>query len=130
MEFGFSVPNTLDGGELCDFARAADSLGFESIWMADHVVLPAAGTTQYPYTEDGSFTRPGDTPFLETMTVLAYIAACTERVRIGSTVLILPYRNPVVLAKMLASLDVLTGGRVVCGVGVGWLEGGPNPMDI
>ena len=122
MRFGFSLPNTLEGDGLCKFARAAETLGFDSVWGADHIVLPTAPTDQYPYSEDGTFSRPGDTPFLELMTVLSYVAACTSRIRIGSTVIILPYRNPVLQAKMFASLDVLSGGRVVCGVGVGWLE--------
>ncbi len=122
MRFGFALPNSIDGEELCYFAQRAEALGFESIWTGDHIVLPTAGTDQYPYTADGSFSRSADEPFLETMTLLSYVAARTRTIRIGSTVVILPYRNPIVQAKMFASLDVLTGGRVVCGVGVGWLE--------
>lgn len=122
MRFGFGLPDTIDGDALCRFAQAAEELGFESVWAGDHIVLPTAKTTQYPYTADGSFSRPASAPFLEMMTVLSYLAACTKRIRIGSTVVILPYRNPIVQAKMFASLDVLSGGRAVCGVGVGWLE--------
>ena len=122
MKFGFALPNLLDGDDIRRFAESAESLGFESIWIGDHIILPTEGTTQYPYTADGSFSRPSEAPFLETMTVLSYLAACTERIRIGSTVVILPYRNPIVQAKMFASLDVLSKGRAVCGVGVGWLE--------
>ncbi len=122
MKFGFALPTLIDSGDIRRFAESAESLGFESIWVGDHIILPTEGTTQYPYTADGSFSRASDAPFLETMTVLSYLAACTERIRIGSTVIILPYRNPVVQAKMFASLDVLSKGRVVCGVGVGWLE--------
>ena len=122
MEFGLSLPGTLNGDDLCRFASRADELGFESIWDGDHVILPTGKTDQYPYTADGSFTRPSEAPFLDMMMVLSYVAACTSRIRIGSTVIILPYRDPVVQAKMFASLDVLTGGRVICGVGVGWLE--------
>jgi probable F420-dependent oxidoreductase len=85
-------------------------------------VLPTGGTDQYPYTADGSFSRPTDEPFLETMTMLGFMAACTETIKLGSTVIILPYRNPIVQAKMFASLDVLTNGRMICGGGVGWLE--------
>ena len=80
------------------------------------------GTTQYPYTADGSFARPAADPMLDCMTLLGYMAACTDTIRLGTTVIILPYRNPVVQAKMFASLDVLSGGRIICGVGVGWLE--------
>ena len=122
MEFGFSLPNSLDGAGLCRFAKTAESLEFESIWASDHIVLSTAATTQYPYSSDGTFSRPGNTPFLELMVLLSYIGACTEKILVGSTVIILPYRNPVLQAKMFASLDVLTNGRVICGVGVGWLE--------
>lgn len=130
MQFGFSLPTVMDGDALCRFARTAEALGFESIWAYDHVVLPTAPTTQYPYSSDGSFPRAGSEPFLEAMTVLSYVAACTERVRIGSTVIIVPYRNPVVQAKMFASLDVLSGGRAICGVGVGWLEKEFETLDV
>ena len=122
MQFGFNLPGTMDGDELCRFARSAEALGFESVWTGDHIVLPTAGTNQYPYSADGSFPGQASAPFLETLTLLSYIGGCTERIRIGSTVVILPYRNPIVQAKMFASLDVLTKGRVICGVGVGWLE--------
>lgn len=122
MRFGFGLPNTMDGDELCRFAQKAEELGFESVWIGDHIVLPTQPTSQYPYTADGSFTRPHDAPFLETLTTLAYVAACTSRIRIGSTVVIVPYRNPILQAKMFASLDALSNGRAICGVGVGWLE--------
>jgi probable F420-dependent oxidoreductase len=122
MEIGVSMPRIPDGPGLREFAQAAEALGFESVLIGDHIVLPTGGTTQYPYTASGGFSRPADEPFLETMTLLGYLAACTEHIKLGSTVLILPYRNPVVQAKMFASLDSLTGGRMICGVGVGWLE--------
>ncbi len=122
MRFGFALPGVTDGKSLCRFARRADELGVESIWGPDHIVLPSAGTNQYPYSESGQFTRAMDAPFLDVFTLLGYVASHTERVRIGTTVVILPYRNPILQAKMFASLDVLTKGRVICGVGVGWLE--------
>ena len=122
MEIGVSMPRIPDGPGLREFAQTAEAMGFESVLIGDHIVLPTGGTTQYPYTASGGFSRPADEPFLETMTLLGYLAACTERIKLGSTVLILPYRNPVVQAKMFASLDSLTGGRMICGVGVGWLE--------
>ena len=104
------------------FARRAEELGFDSYLRGDHIVLPTGGTTQYPYSSDGSFSRSTDEPFLETMTLMGFLAACTDTIKLGSTVVILPYRNPVVQAKMFASLDVLSNGRMICGVGVGWLE--------
>jgi len=125
MQFGLGLPHAgaaAHGPSIIRFAQRADELGFESLWCGDHILLPTAGTNQYPYTEDGSFPRDASVGFLETLTVLAYAASVTERIRLGSTVIILPYRNPVVQAKMFASLDVLSGGRAICGVGVGWLE--------
>ena len=125
MQFGLGLPSTgeaASGANLIRFAQRADDLGFESLWCGDHILLPTAGTNQYPYTADGSFPRDASVGFLETLTVLAYVASATQRIRLGSTVIILPYRNPIVQAKMFATLDVLSGGRVICGVGVGWLE--------
>ncbi len=122
MNIGISIPRIPDPAGLKRFAQRAEILGFESVLLGDHVVLPTGGTNQYPYTADGSFSSASDAPFLETMTLLGFLAACTDTVKIGSTVVILPYRNPVVQAKMFAFLDVLSGGRIICGVGVGWLE--------
>ena len=122
MKMGISIPRLPDGPGLRRFVQRAEELGFESVLAGDHVVLPTGGTTQYPYTADGSFSRPPEEPFLETMILLGFLAACTQEIMLGSTVIILPYRNPVVQAKMFASLDVLTNGRIICGVGVGWLE--------
>ena len=122
MEIGISLPRSPDVDGIKRFARLAEELGFDSFLVGDHVVLPTGGTTQYPYTADGSFSHATDEPFLETMTLLGFLAACTDTIKLGSTVVVLPYRNPVVQAKMFATLDVLTKGRIICGVGVGWLE--------
>ena len=122
MDIGISLPRSIDAVELKRFARRAEELGFGSVLVGDHIVLPTGGTSQYPYTADGSFSRGADEPFLETMTLLGFLAACTDTIKLGSTVVILPYRNPVVQAKMFASLDVLTNGRIICGIGVGWLQ--------
>ena len=122
MEIALSIPRLPDAQAIRRYVKRAEDLGFEAVLSGDHIVLPTAGTNQYPYTADGSFSRPADEPFLETMTTLGFMAACTDTIKLGSTVIILPYRNPVVQAKMFSSLDVLTGGRMICGVGVGWLE--------
>ncbi|MFQ6027232.1 MAG: LLM class F420-dependent oxidoreductase [Dehalococcoidia bacterium] len=122
MKVALSIPRLPDAEGIRRFAQRAEQLGFEAILAGDHILLPTGGTNQYPYTADGTFSRPSDEPFLETMTTLGYLAACTQRIMLGSTVIILPYRNPLVQAKMFASLDVLTNGRMICGVGVGWLE--------
>ena len=122
MDIGISLPRSIDADGLKRFARRAEELGFGSLLVGDHIVLPTGGTTQYPYTSDGSFPDQSEEPFLETMTLLGFLTACTDTIKLGSTVVILPYRNPVVQAKMFASLDVMTNGRIICGVGVGWLE--------
>ena len=122
MEFGFALPNTTDGASLLKFARAVEDFGFESVWTGDHIVLPIDETNQYPYTPDGRFVARPDDPLLDALVTLSYIASATSRIDIGTTVIIVPYRNPILQAKMFATLDCLTEGRVVCGVGVGWLE--------
>ena len=122
MDIGLSIPRLPDAEGIRRFVQRAEELGFESVLAGDHILLPTGGTNQYPYTADGSFSRPSDEPFLETMTMLGYMAACSHTIKLGSTVIILPYRNPLVQAKMFASLDVLSNGRMICGVGVGWLE--------
>ena len=104
MKVALSIPRVPDAEGLRRFARRAEELGFDAILSGDHILLPTGGTSQYPYTADGSFSRPADEPFPETMTLLGFLAACTDRIRLGSTVIILPYRNPVVQAKMFASV--------------------------
>ena len=122
MKIGLAMPRLPDAQGIKAFIKRAEDLGFESVLIGDHVVLPTAGTTQYPYTADGSFIRPADEPFLDAMALLGFMTACSDTIRLGTTVIIVPYRDPVVQAKMFSSLDVLSGGRIICGVGVGWLE--------
>ena len=126
MEFGFTIPKNTDGEGLCRFARAVEDLGFGSVWAADHIVLPSEETDRYPYTEDGRFTAQADDPQLDVFVTLSYIASATSKIKVGSTVVIVPYRNPIVQAKMFTTLDTLTNGRVICGVGVG---GGKEEFD-
>ncbi|MCI0549155.1 MAG: LLM class F420-dependent oxidoreductase [Candidatus Rokubacteria bacterium] len=104
------------------FARRMEALGFDSLWASDHVVVPQRIRSRYPYNEQGQFPLPPDSHFLEPLTLLALVGAVTERVSLGTTVLVLPHRHPVLAAKMLASLDHLTGGRVILGAGVGWMR--------
>jgi probable F420-dependent oxidoreductase len=125
MRFGIGLPTAgaaANGPDLIHLAQRAEVLGYESVWSGDHLIMPTAAITQYPYTADGSFARPPSEGFLEPFTLLAYVAGATRSIKLGMTVIILPYRNPIVQAKMLACLDILSGGRLICGVGVGWLE--------
>jgi probable F420-dependent oxidoreductase len=102
-------------------ARQAETLGYRSLWAADHIVLPTHLISKYPYHPEGKFPIDPAENFLEPLTVLSYVAACTTNIRLGTGVLIIPYRNPVVTAKTLATLDVLSRGRVILGAGVGWM---------
>jgi len=88
--------------------------------VADHIVFPVESQSTYPYTLDGKHPGVGDA--LETFSILGVVAGATERLRLVTSVLVLPYRNPVLTAKMAASLDVLSGGRLTLGVGAGWLK--------
>jgi probable F420-dependent oxidoreductase len=101
------------------FCREAEGRGMASLWVSDHVVFPRTASGRYP---GGRFPHPPDTPYLEPVAVLAAAAVVTERARLGSSVFILGHRHPVVMAKMLTTIDTLSGGRLICGVGVGWWE--------
>lgn len=109
-------------GGLVALARSAEEAGFESLWAVDHPVFPADFDSRYPYTRDGKMPLSTGSVLPDPLIWLAQAAAVTERIRVGTGVLILPLRNPVVLAKELATLDALSGGRVDLGIGVGWLR--------
>lgn len=102
------------------FAREAEAAGFDSLWVSDHVVIPRRMSVPYPQSPDGRFPVPPEAPFLEAIATLLFVAGCTERIALGTSVCIVPWRNPVLLAKQLATLDVLSGGRLIVGVGAGW----------
>ncbi len=104
------------------FARRMEALGYDSLWASDHVVIPHRIESRYPYSPAGRFPLAPEVPFLEPLMTLALVAGVTERVLLGTSILVLPHRNPVLVAKMAATLDHLSGGRVVLGVGVGWMR--------
>lgn len=112
MNFGITLPNFgkyADKNEIVKIAGAAEDLGFDSIWVSDHIIIPES--------HEGF----GDI-FYEPILTLSYLASITKYIKLGTSVLILPYRNPVVLAKMVSTLDQLSAGRVILGLGAGWLE--------
>lgn len=100
-------------------ATAADRLGYHVLWTAEHVVFPPKIATPYPY--GGEFPYPVTDPILDVVSTLSYVAALTTRIRLGTAVMVLPYHHPIVLAKALATLDVLSNGRLLLGVAGGWL---------
>jgi probable F420-dependent oxidoreductase len=123
MRYGFYLPtrgSTASPEALETLVTRGEALGFSSVVIADHVVFPVAITSRYPYTVSGAFPGQGDA--LEQLPLMAFVAAKSRTLRLISSVMILPYRNPVVTAKMLATIDVLSRGRVTVGVGVGWLR--------
>ena len=113
----FATPEYIDA-----LGRAADERGFHSIWVAEHVVLFDDYASQYPYSADGKIPAGGDNGIFEPFTSLAYLAACTQTVRLGTGICLVPQRNPVYTAKEVAAVDWLSNGRLDFGVGVGWLE--------
>ena len=125
MEFGCHLPvfgPAATRANLLSFAREMERLGYDSLWASDHIVVPHAISSRYPYSATGQFPLPPDATFLEPLTALAMVAGVTERVRLGTTVLVLPHRHPVLAAKALATLDHLSNGRVILGAGVGWMR--------
>lgn len=108
--YGLHRGSSAEPDVLARRARRAEEVGFEGLWVGDHIALPAGGTD------------PSDQPRLEAVVALAHLAALTTRIRLGFGVIVLPQRQPVLLAKQLTSIDVLSGGRLTVGVGVGYVE--------
>jgi probable F420-dependent oxidoreductase len=125
MDFGVHLPQLgrkVDRQSIMGFAQEAERLGCHSVWVSDHLCWPAEIVSQYPYSDDGSFAPASDIGWLEALSTLAFVAGCTDRIRLGTTVLILPYRPPLQTAKQLAAIDVLSNGRLILGAGVGWMR--------
>ncbi len=125
MDVGVFVP--LGNGNaspeiLRTLGRSVEERGFESIWVPEHVVLFDEYESQYPYSPDGQFPGGADSGMLEPLTALTYLAAVTDRVRLGTAICLVPQRNPVYTAKQVTDLDSLSGGRVDFGIGIGWLR--------
>ena len=124
MKFGIAFANagpSARPSHARELARLAEANGFESLWTVEHVAVPRDYASTYPYARDGKMPGGEDTDIPDPLIWLTYVAAVTEKIRLCTGILILPQRNPVVLAKAVASLDLLSEGRVELGVGVGWL---------
>jgi probable F420-dependent oxidoreductase len=126
VRVGVSLPTVgLDHSAelLMPVAEVAERLGFDSVWATDHALLSYARESEYPYARSG--TEIGMNPgieWLEPLSTLSYVAAATERVRVGTSVLVLPYRNPILVASQAATLHLLSGDRLILGVGAGWMR--------
>jgi probable F420-dependent oxidoreductase len=125
MKFGVMFANAFtfaDPGNAVAIAQGAEEAGFESIWTVEHVVVPVGYESQYPYSPTGKMPGTEDVPIPDPLVWLAWVAGQTSSIRLATGILILPQRNPVVTAKAVATLDALSGGRVILGVGAGWLR--------
>ncbi len=124
MKVGLAFASSIgiEGADALEICRRAEAAGFESVWGGEHVVLPDSIASRYPYTADGKIPAEPDTPIPDPLIWLAFAAAAAPTLRLGTCILIVPQRNPLVLAKELATLDRISGGRVELGLGVGWLE--------
>jgi probable F420-dependent oxidoreductase len=126
VEFGISLPGRgplAKPDPVLTLATRADRLGYASIFVTDHVVLPASmARSVYPYSSSGQLPGGAAQDYLEPLAMLGALARATSRARLGTSVLVVPYRHPLVTAKILATLDQLSGGRLILGAGVGWLR--------
>lgn len=125
MQIGLKLPSSGPGVHdpgVVAAARLLEAAGADSLWVSDHIVTPERFESRYPFADDGRITWPADMPWLDALTALALAAAVTERVRLGTAVLVLPLREPLVFAKQAATIDHASGGRLELGVGAGWLR--------
>src|SRR3989440_8232098 len=126
MEFGFSLPGRgpLAGAEtILKLATRAEALRYSSVFVTDHVVLPASmARSTYPYAATGRLPGGANQDYLDPLALLGWLAHATRKIKLGTSVLVVPYRNPLVTAKILATIDQLAGGRLLLGIGVGWLR--------
>jgi probable F420-dependent oxidoreductase len=125
MKVGLMFANVIGFGSpeaAVALAAASEAAGVESLWTVEHVVVPKDYASPYPYSPSGKMPGNEDSPIPDPLAWLAYVAALTTTVRLATGILILPQRSPVILAKEVATLDSLSGGRVTLGVGIGWLR--------
>jgi probable F420-dependent oxidoreductase len=124
MKFGLMFANAgpfCFPDQLTHLARTAERVGLESIWTVEHVVIPLGYQSRYPYDPSGRIPAPDDLPLPDPLVALAFAAAVTKTLRLATGILILPQRHPIYVAKEVATLDVLSNGRAILGIGVGWL---------
>lgn len=117
VNIGFNDPSHMIG-----LAQIAEAAGFESVWTFEHVIVPLDYASKYPYNESGKMGAAPETPLTDPLIALAAIAAATKTIRLGTGVNILSQTNPLLMAKQVASLDFMSGGRFMLGVGIGWLQ--------
>ncbi len=134
MKFGLRYCNTgryVDPQRAIELAQAGEEAGFESLWTVEHTVIPGGYESVYPYAASGRIAEGNDAVMLPDPIIwMTYVAAVTHRIKLATGVIILPQHNPVVKAKQVATLDYMSGGRVLLGIGVGWLEEEFNALGV
>ena len=124
MKIGISMPHSgflTERKNISLIASKADVLGFDFLTVSDHIVIPKYVDSKMPYAVDGTF-NPGDGFCYDPLTLLSFLSAVTEKIRLVPSVMVVPYRNPIYAAKMISTIDVLSSGRITIGCGVGWLK--------
>lgn len=119
---GVGSGSTVKPEPLLQVAQKAETLGYESVWIPEHLAVPVTMKTPYPYSADGRFPGGPTVALHDPFVALAFVASATKRIKLGTGVFVLPLRNTLAVAKAVASLDVLSNGRLLFGVGIGWLE--------
>ncbi len=125
MEYGFNIPTRgplAKPDDIVALAQRGEQLGFSYILVPDHIVIPRDIESRYPYTQTGALPGSAYGECLEQLSVMAYLAAATSKIRLLTSVMVVPHRNPVLAAKILATIDVLSKGRVTVGCGTGWMK--------
>src|SRR2546427_3294240 len=125
MKFGLMYANAGPFGfpeNLAHLARTAEEAGIESLWAVEHVVIPVGYRSVYPYSPSGKIPGPENIPLPDPLLALTFAAAVTTKLRLATGILLLPQRHPIYVAKEVATLDVLSNGRAILGIGVGWLR--------
>ena len=125
MKVGINLPGVgppASATAIVDLTRLSSELGFDSVWVSDHVAMPARVDSRYPYSSDGQWPFAPDFPWPDPLLVLAIAAATSSNIELGTSVVILPLRNPIVLAKQIATLSALANRRLWLGVGTGWMQ--------
>lgn len=124
MKTGLMVPQfarTASASALRDVGQAAEELGYSTLWTGDHVILPDHQDSFYPFSDDGIYPVPKEGQFFDAFTTLAFLAGVTSRISLGTGVCVVPYRDPLVLAKLISTVDQVSEGRLIFGAGAGWL---------
>jgi len=122
IHYSLGIGFSPTGNDYIRVAQRAEELGYQSVWLSDHIVIPEKIVAPYPYTQDGSVGFPRRTPWPDPFVLLAAIGAKTQSIRLGTSVIIVPYHNPLHVAKAVATVDLVSNGRFQFGVGIGWLK--------